>query len=192
MRDLMLFKAVDYRKSSVSIKVNLEFDLWSKPETGTYHSEESLGVMYRWFCDARRRVLIQDGSYCVDGLADDLINFWKLFEFLSEVSKSSNKMPSAKQIRFTCQPDRRTSNPSFIPSKISSVPSVKNLRPHNISNMESDDDDLYGQDDHSASNGVPQEGQPSGEMKMEDLEEGEEEGEEVEDEDSDDVRPAWG
>ncbi len=56
--------------------------------------------------------------------------------------------------------------------------------------MESDDDDLYGQDDHNASNGVLQDGRPSGEVKMEDLEEGEEEGEEVEDEDSDDVGSA--
>ncbi len=35
--------------------------------------------------------------------------------------------------------------------------------------MESDDDDLYGQDDHSAFNGVPQDGPPRGEVKMEDL-----------------------
>ncbi len=53
--------------------------------------------------------------------------------------------------------------------------------------MESDDDDLYGQDEHSAFNGVPQDSHPSSEVKMEDLEEGEEEGEEVEDEESDDV-----
>ena len=56
--------------------------------------------------------------------------------------------------------------------------------------MESDDDDLYGQDDHSKSNGVPQDGHPNSQMKTEDLEEGEEEGEEVEDEDSDDVGSA--
>lgn len=56
--------------------------------------------------------------------------------------------------------------------------------------MESDDDDLYGHDDHNNSNGVLQEGHPSGEVKMEDPEEGEEEGEEVEEEDSDDVRLA--
>lgn len=53
--------------------------------------------------------------------------------------------------------------------------------------MESDDDDLYGQDDPSPSNGVLKDDQPSGELKMEDLEEGEEEGEEFEEEDSDDV-----
>lgn len=53
--------------------------------------------------------------------------------------------------------------------------------------MESDDDDLYGQDDQNTSREVPQDGHPSGEVKMEDLEEGEEEGEELEDEDSDDV-----
>jgi hypothetical protein len=53
--------------------------------------------------------------------------------------------------------------------------------------MESDDDDLYGQDDQDISNGMRQDGAPSGELKPTDLEEGEEEGEEVEDEDSDDV-----
>jgi hypothetical protein len=53
--------------------------------------------------------------------------------------------------------------------------------------MESDEDDLYGQDDHNTSNGAPQDGRQYGEVKMEDLEEGEEEGEELEDEGSDDV-----
>lgn len=53
--------------------------------------------------------------------------------------------------------------------------------------MDSDDDDLYGQDEPTTSNGVGQDSHPSGAMKMEDLEEGEEEGEEVEVEDSDDV-----
>jgi hypothetical protein len=53
--------------------------------------------------------------------------------------------------------------------------------------MDSDEDDLYGQDDHNASNGAPQDGRQSDEVKMEDLEEGEEEGEELEDEGSDDV-----
>jgi hypothetical protein len=53
--------------------------------------------------------------------------------------------------------------------------------------MESDDDDLYGQDDQITPNGGLQDGHLSGELKMEDLEEGEEEGEEVEDEDTDDV-----
>lgn len=53
--------------------------------------------------------------------------------------------------------------------------------------MESDDDDLYGQDDPITTNGVLKDDQPLGELKMEDLEEGEEVGEEVEDEDSDDV-----
>ncbi len=53
--------------------------------------------------------------------------------------------------------------------------------------MDSDDDDLYGQDESKTSNGFGQDGHPSGAMKMEDLEEGEEEGEEVEGEDSDDV-----
>ncbi|KAF7502418.1 hypothetical protein GJ744_005837 [Endocarpon pusillum] len=52
--------------------------------------------------------------------------------------------------------------------------------------MDSDDDDLYGQDEPKISNGVGQDGHPSGTVKMEDLEEGEEEGEEVEGEDSDD------
>lgn len=56
--------------------------------------------------------------------------------------------------------------------------------------MDSDDDDLYGQDDHVETNGALREGHTSGEVKMEDLEEGEEEGEEVEDEDSDDVGSA--
>jgi hypothetical protein len=55
--------------------------------------------------------------------------------------------------------------------------------------MDSDDDDLYGQDDHDETNGALREGHTSGEVKMEDLEEGEE-GEEVEDEDSDDVGSA--
>ena len=54
--------------------------------------------------------------------------------------------------------------------------------------MESDEDDLYGQDEPAAPNGASREGHPPGDVKMEDLEEGEEEGEEVEDEDSDDVR----
>jgi hypothetical protein len=53
--------------------------------------------------------------------------------------------------------------------------------------MESDDDDLYGQDDHNISETVQPDGHPVGEVKIEDLEEGEEEGEEVEDEDSDDA-----
>jgi hypothetical protein len=53
--------------------------------------------------------------------------------------------------------------------------------------MDSDDDDLYGQDDPNTSNGVPQDDHPAGESKTDDLEEGEEEGEEVEGEDSDDV-----
>jgi hypothetical protein len=52
--------------------------------------------------------------------------------------------------------------------------------------MESDDDDLYGQDDHNISETVQPDGHPVGEVKTEDLEEGEE-GEEVEDEDSDDA-----
>jgi hypothetical protein len=55
--------------------------------------------------------------------------------------------------------------------------------------MDSDEDDLYGQDDHEVSNSRPPDGATSGEVKMEDLEEGEEEGEEVEEEDSDDVGP---
>ena len=53
--------------------------------------------------------------------------------------------------------------------------------------MDSDDDDLYGQDEPKISNGIGQDGHASGTVKMEDLEEGEEEGEEVEGEDSDDV-----
>lgn len=56
--------------------------------------------------------------------------------------------------------------------------------------MDSDDDDLYGQDDPNASNGVAEDGHAPGELKTEDLEEGEEEGEEVEGEDSDDVGSA--
>lgn len=58
--------------------------------------------------------------------------------------------------------------------------------------MDSDDDDLYGQDDHTASNAVPQDGHRLDDEKIEDLEEGEEEGEEVEDEDSDEVGSAVG
>jgi hypothetical protein len=53
--------------------------------------------------------------------------------------------------------------------------------------MDSDDDDLYGQDDPSTTNGVAQDDHAAGDSKIDDLEEGEEEGEEVEGEDSDDV-----
>lgn len=58
--------------------------------------------------------------------------------------------------------------------------------------MDSDDDDLYGQDDLTTANGAAPDGKPSAELKTEDLEEGEEEGEEVEDEDSDDVGSTMG
>ena len=53
--------------------------------------------------------------------------------------------------------------------------------------MDSDEDDLYGQDEPNPSPAVGQDSHPSGTLKIEDLEEGEEEGEEVEGEDSDDV-----
>jgi hypothetical protein len=52
--------------------------------------------------------------------------------------------------------------------------------------MDSDDDDLYGQDE-STLNGVAQDDQVAGDSKIDELEEGEEDGEEVEGEDSDDV-----
>jgi hypothetical protein len=52
--------------------------------------------------------------------------------------------------------------------------------------MDSDDDDLYGQDE-STLNGVAQDDQVAGDSKIDELEEGEEDGEEIEGEDSDDV-----
>jgi hypothetical protein len=52
--------------------------------------------------------------------------------------------------------------------------------------MDSDDDDLYGQDE-STLNGVAQDDQVAGDSKIDELEEGEEDGEQVEGEDSDDV-----
>lgn len=60
--------------------------------------------------------------------------------------------------------------------------------------MDSDSDDLYDPSDHIPVTSQPKAG--NGEVKMQDVDEGEEEGEEIEEDDSDDVRcrpgmPVW-